>query len=91
MRKYALIIAMVVVLIMTTVGTALASHDITKTAAPVPAHGSIWHGTGLDRYDTVQLPPHGSLWYGSGLDQYDHVTIPVSVHGIELFGEGLGH
>ena len=91
MKKTILMVTAVTVLFIATAGAALASHDITKTAAPVPAHGSVWHGSGLERYDVIQLPAHGSIWYGSGLDQYDHISVPIPVHGIESFGERLGH
>ena len=78
-------------LLLTTTTTALASHGATQIAAPVPAHGSVWFGSGLDSYDTDQFPVHGSVWFGSGLDRYDTVAVPVPVHGSVRFGEGLGH
>ena len=85
--------ALLVMLLLATATTALASHGARLSESPVPAHGSVWFGSGLGRYDTVSVPGpvHGSVWFGSGLDRYDTLSVPVPVHGSVRFGEGLGH
>lgn len=71
--------------VMTTL-TALASHGPTTIPAPVPAHGSVWFGSGLDRYEAIStlVPAHGSVWFGSGLEHFDTLTVPVPVDGSGL-------
>ena len=65
-----------------------ASHGVKSPAHVLPAHGSIWMGSGLDRFETtVSFPPYGSIWMGNGLKHYEAVTAPV--HGSVWFGEGL--
>lgn len=79
-------------LLLATVSTALASHGASRPTAPVPAHGSVWFGSGLVRYRSAEaMPLHGSVWFGSGLVHYEPVSTPKPVHGIAPLGAGLGH
>ena len=77
-------------LLLTTVTSALASHGATTVSAPVPAHGSVWHGTGLDRYDVAPdtLLVHDSALYGGGPDRYFSESATVSVYGNSWYGGG---
>jgi hypothetical protein len=80
MRKLLLVLlGTVVMVVMLAVVTpvALASHGAEPSSVPVPSHGSIWMGNGLERYETtVPVPSHGSIWMGSGLERYE-TTIPA--------------
>ena len=68
--KFISTFTVVVALLLITATAALASHGAGPPSAPVPAHGSIWMGSGLARYDTtVYLPAHGSVWFGEGLSE----------------------
>lgn len=76
--KLASILAAVVALTVLATTTALAAHGAKAPSAPVPAHGSIWFGDGLERYGGLPtglvLPAHGSIWFGEGLSQ---ITAPA--------------
>lgn len=93
MRKYVLIVAVVGVLAIATVGTAMASHDITKTAATVPIVVIERFGIEFEAHENVltYVPVHVIEQLGIEQEQQAIIAIPVPVHGIEHFGEGLGH
>lgn len=71
--KLASVLATVVALTVLATTTALAAHGAKAPSAPVPAHGSIWFGDGLERYGDLPtgfvLPAHGSIWFGEGLSR----------------------
>lgn len=99
--KPSLILATAIMLTMLSAATVFAAHDAKLPAAPLPAHGSIWFGDGLERFSgpqtRVNIPPHGSIWFDDGLE---HVSSPhtgvipqakvsIPVHGSVWFGDGL--
>lgn len=89
------IVMAVVALMALTAAPARASHGAKLPTAPMPAHGSIWFGNGLGRYqvETARLAPpaHGSIWFGAGLDRYGRAaaTPAMPAHGSVWFGAGL--
>jgi hypothetical protein len=65
--KPTLILATAVMLAMLSATTAFASHGAKLLPAPLPAHGSIWYGQGLEQYAGAQTAMMPLPMVASGL------------------------
>ena len=79
------------ILLLTSVTAALASHGTTTPeAAPVPAHGSVWFGSGLASFDSANVQPlHGSIWFGSGLQHFGMESSPANSPDVAMIRRGF--
>lgn len=80
-----LTIAVVLLLIPATVAVA----DAAGGSPAVPAHGSVWFGSGLEVLAPVDAAPlHGSVWFGSGLERYAAQSTPINAHDMAMIRRG---
>ena len=87
--KHIAVLALAVALLIGSATTALAASRTSDEAVALPAHGSVWFGSGLAQFDQMEAQPlHGSVWFGSGLAQFVD-TEAQPLHGSVWFGNGL--
>ena len=85
-------IAFAGILLLASTTNVLAVHGVPPESDPLPLHGSVWFGSGLERFVADgEQPLHGSVWFGNGLAHYGVEIAPVNSHDTAMILRGSTH